>query len=57
MHVVLITDKHGDTVECNTYCSDMCAQTDRRYQGWFGCMEVLEDTACLYCGKIMEGVN
>ena len=57
MNIVLITDKQGNTVDCNTYCSDMCAQTDRRYQGWFGCMEVAEDTACLYCGRIMKGVN
>ena len=57
MNIVLITDANGDTIHCNTYCSDTCAQTDPLYQGWFGCMEVIEDTACLYCDKVMQGVG
>lgn len=57
MNIVLITDKNGDTVDCNVYCSDTCAKTDRLYKGWFGCMEVAGDTECLYCGKAMKGVE
>lgn len=57
MNIVLITDKDGDTVDCNNYCSDTCAQTDHLYQGWFGCMEVVEDTPCFFCGKVMQGVG
>lgn len=56
MNIVLITDKHGDTVDCNTYCSDFCAQQDSNYQGWFGCVEAAYDTSCLSCGEPIKGV-
>lgn len=55
MNIVLITDKHGDTVDCNTYCSDFCAQTDPAYEGWFGCVEATYDTACMSCGEPIKG--
>jgi len=55
MHIVLITDATGDTVDCNTYCSDFCAQTDPDYQGWFGCIEAAYDTACACCGTPIKG--
>lgn len=57
MNIVLITDDHGDTVDCNTYCSDLCARLDPNYEGWFGCVEAAYDTACLHCGTPIKGQN
>ena len=55
MNIVLITDKNGDTVDANCYCSDFCAQTDPAYEGWFGCVEAAYDTACGACGQFIKG--
>jgi len=57
MNIVLITDSRGDTVDCHTYCSDTCAQTDPLYAGWFGCVEASDDTACQHCGAFIKGVE
>jgi len=56
MNIVLLTDTNGETVDARYYCSDVCAQHDPDYDGWYGCVEVEHDTKCEHCDELMEGV-
>jgi hypothetical protein len=52
MNIVIITDTNGDTVDIATYCCDDHAQTDSRYDGWYGCVENDSQFVCRHCGEL-----
>ena len=56
MHLVLIEDKNGDTVDANYYCSDFCAKADDNYNGWNGCHELERNDYCNNCCTEIVGV-
>lgn len=50
-HLIDIDDKEGQVVDRNYYCSDRCAQTDEKYNGWNGCHEIYSYEVCGNCAK------
>ena len=48
-NIVPQTDKVGDVVDYNYYCSDTCAKSDPNYAGWFGCVENYTTPFCQKC--------
>lgn len=48
-NIVPVTDKVGDVVDYNYYCSDTCAKSDPNYAGWFGCVENYTTPFCQKC--------
>jgi hypothetical protein len=48
-HFVDIDDKNGDVVDRRYYCSDSCASTDPKYQGWYGANELFSNEICEAC--------
>jgi hypothetical protein len=50
-HLIDIDDKDGQVVDRNYYCSDTCAKTDEKYNGWNGCHEIFTWEICENCSK------
>jgi hypothetical protein len=48
-NIVPVTDKVGDVVDYNYYCSDTCAKSDPNYAGWFGCVDNYTTPFCQKC--------
>ena len=50
-HQVLHEDKSGQLIDLTYYCSDTCAQSDKDYAGWFGCVEVPKEETTILCAS------
>ena len=56
-NIVPVTDKSGDVVDYNYYCSDFCAKTDHNYAGWFGCVDNYSTPFCHNCNEPLYWVD
>lgn len=57
MHMHMIEDENGDTVDALYFCSDSChrAHVGDDYAGWAGCHESEYTTWCDHCGVVIPG--
>ena len=57
-HIVLKSDSEGQTIDLIYYCSDICAQKDKDYAGWYGCVEIpKEETQPMLCTTCKTKLN
>ena len=57
-HIVLKSDSEGQTIDLIYYCSDICAQKDKDYAGWNGCVEIpKEETQPMLCTTCKTKLN
>lgn len=55
MHVVIVEDDKGDTIDIREYCTDTCAKNDPHYAGWNGAHEKPEYASiCQYCASYIS---
>mgnify|MGYP001164131052 FL=1 len=55
----LVFPMNEDTTEDNleVFCSDHCARTSSKYNGWNGCHEISHDQPCNNCNEIIKGLE
>jgi hypothetical protein len=59
MHVYLVSDETGDTVDAVSLCSDSCHReyAGDDYAGWYGCHETEHTDYCANCGVVIPGMD
>lgn len=57
MHIRIVEDARGDTVDALNYCSDAChrGHAGDAYQGWNGAHEHEHTDYCAACGVVIVG--
>jgi hypothetical protein len=56
-HLTFVEDDHGDVIDQEVYCSDFCAQSNARYNGWNGLHEISVSEPCNKCGTLVRGIE
>lgn len=54
-HVTFVEDGNGDVINAHYFCSDLCAQQHNTYAGWYGCVKLSYDAACVTCQTSIVG--